>query len=167
MTVDNIKKFYPGATGLVTIGAESLAQIMPEHDSTERAVGANLALRSQVNVTGQAIYFGQNAHILAPSGDVTVTAGNYLDGTFLYRGGQVYLDTGAAIDVFGSVVQAPISSNIIEVPLFGAQLADAPLQRISFLRGKVIRVDIRQPEPIPMAQPGSARRWRTSRAMSG
>lgn len=143
-TIDNVEKLYPGATGLVTLGAGSLAQIMPEYDSTERAVGTSLSLRSQINITGQAAYFGKDAHILAPSGDVTVTVGNYLDGVFLYRGGQIYLDAGASIDVFGSVMQAPMSSNIIEAQLLGAQLADAPLQRASFLRGKTITVDIRR-----------------------
>jgi filamentous hemagglutinin family protein len=143
-TVDNIVKILPGATGLVTLGPGSLTQILPELDSTERVVGTSLALSSAVNITGKVVHLEQNAHILAPSGDVTIKAANYFDGSIVYSDGQIYLDTGAAIDVFGSIVQAPVSDNIIKVQLLGPQLADSPLQRDGFLRGKTIYVDIRQ-----------------------
>uniref|UniRef100_Q07HW0 Filamentous haemagglutinin family outer membrane protein n=1 Tax=Rhodopseudomonas palustris (strain BisA53) TaxID=316055 RepID=Q07HW0_RHOP5 len=136
---------FPGNTGLVTLGAASLSQIMPEYLNTEKVIGTKLALNSRVIMTGLAAHLGERAQILAPSGEVTIQAGTYDSlGRLQYTDGQIYLDTGAAIDVFGSIVKGNVSDNIIAVELLGAQLADAPLQRNGFLRGKTIHVDIRQ-----------------------
>ncbi len=138
-------------TGNVNLGDRSLIRILPELDSKETTVGTELALRSTVNITGRNIHLGEGATILAPNAKVGIAAGiwNYLSGgtptsTFVYSGGQVYMEEDAVINVAGLVdVAVPVSQNIIEVQLRGAELANSPLQRFGELRGETIYVDIR------------------------
>ncbi|HTB81769.1 MAG TPA: filamentous hemagglutinin family protein [Opitutaceae bacterium] len=165
--------FFVQSAGTVTLGSGSVTQILPELSSTDRTVGTQLALPSQVNLQGQVIHLASNAVILAPNasppsdstkpalglgGDplkagVTINAGNWFarssnpaDGYDLFNtSGQIYLDPNATIDVSGSTdVAAPVSENIVAVQLRGAELADSPLQRDGALRGQTIDVDIRQ-----------------------
>jgi filamentous hemagglutinin len=144
--------FLPRSTGTVTLAKNGVTQILPELSNPDTVVGADLALKSQVNVQGRAISMGDGAVIIAPSGNVAVSAGtwNFVAGSnqrtnFVYSGGQIYLDPGATIDVAGSIrVTVPISQNILAVELRGAEFADAPLQREGIFRGLTINVDIRQ-----------------------
>ncbi|HVS52042.1 MAG TPA: filamentous hemagglutinin family protein [Opitutaceae bacterium] len=145
--------FFPQSTGAVTFGAGSVTQILPELASTDRVVGSQLALASQMNVRGRSIYFAPNSSLVAPSARLTIDAGNWnLTGGgataqdyFAYTGGQIYLDGGATIDVSGSAdVAASIAENIVSVELRGAELANSPLQRDGALRGQTVQVDVRQ-----------------------
>ena len=63
------------STGLVEFGSGSVTQILPELDSTERVVGTELALGSQINVQGLAIHLEDEAIVLAPSAQVNMNAG--------------------------------------------------------------------------------------------
>ncbi len=138
--------------GALTLGPDSITQILPELSSTETEVGTQLALPSQVNLQGQSIHLGTNAQLLAPNATVTAAAGNsYVPNTghnvwlgdVLSIGGQIYLDSGASIDVSGSIVSAPVSENIVSAQILGPQVANDPLQRAGILRGETIQVDIR------------------------
>ncbi len=136
-----------GAAGPVTLGAGSIIQIKPELDNTDTVIGTKLALPSAINVTGLAIDMGPNAQIYAPNAEVAISAGTWDVASQSFGGtvGQVYIDSGASIDVSGSVdVPVPVSQNIVPVQLFGAQFADSPLQRNGPLHGQTIFVDIRQ-----------------------
>jgi filamentous hemagglutinin len=63
---------------------------------------------------------------------------------FFYSSGQVYLDSGSVLDVSGSTnVFIPLSQNVLKLQLRGSELADSPLQRDSFTRGKDLVVDLR------------------------
>jgi len=63
---------------------------------------------------------------------------------FFYSSGQVYLDSGSMVDVSGSTnVFIPLSQNVLKLQLRGSELADSPLQRDSFTRGKDLVVDLR------------------------
>lgn len=147
----NIPPFLFRNTGTVKLGENSVTQILPEWASTEKVIGSELALRSQVNIAGQAIHFGQDSVLLAPNGQVKANAGvwDYVGGAvpqsyFVHNGGQIYLDTNAIINVAGSTdVEVPVSQNFITLDLRASELADSPLQRYSFLRGKTITIDIR------------------------
>ncbi len=138
-------------TGAVNLGKGSVIRILPELESKETAIGSELALRSQVNMTGRTVHFGEESTLLAPSGQVDVRAGewNLSEASnpvarFLQSAGQVYMEKDALIDVAGSTgVSAPVSQNIISVDLRGAELADSPLQRLGNLRNTTIQVDIR------------------------
>ncbi|MDB6080540.1 MAG: hypothetical protein JWO82_4287, partial [Akkermansiaceae bacterium] len=146
--------FLNRSVGTVTLGEGSVTQILPELDSTEKAIGSKLALPSQINLQGQEIHFDNNSILYAPSANVVVNAGAWQAilptnqtsiGTyqFVHTGGRIDLDSGALIDVSGSKnVTSSVASNIIAVELRGSELADSPLLRDGALRGQTIYVDI-------------------------
>jgi len=155
--LEDVNSFLPTAAGTVMLGENSVIQILPEWDSTDRVVGTSLSLNSKVNMQGKAIHLGSSSELLAPGADVSLQAGQwYYVSTatsgaskpvdkFVMSLGQIYMDAGADIDVSGSMnVVAPMSENIIAVQLLGAQLADSPLQRDGILHGTTINVDIRK-----------------------
>ncbi|MGA3169505.1 MAG: filamentous hemagglutinin family protein [Chthoniobacteraceae bacterium] len=141
--------------GNVTFGTSSITEILPEWDSSATITSAEpppdqaLALGSQVNVQGETIHMAGNAELLAPSAAVSMQAGTWLptgngDYGFEFAKGQIYLDSGALINVAGSEdVSAPVAQNIVTVQLLGPELADSPLERNSILEGQTIYVDIR------------------------
>lgn len=145
--------FLQQDTGTVRFGANSVARILPETGSDETVIGRELALSSQVNVQGRAIQLGRNASIQAPSGDLTLSAGEWrllgVGGTnptarFIQASGQVYLDPGALLDVAGSTaVPVSIEQHLLSLELRGAELANSPVQRDTFLRDQTIVVDVR------------------------
>lgn len=144
-----VPKMFSTKSGIVNLGQGSVTQILPEISSTEKVVGTQLALNSQINLQGQVIHLGGNSTILAPSADANLTAGQWFTlgqgYSFVNTSGQVYLDQGARIDVAGSIdVEAPVSQNIVAVELRGSELADSSLLRNGVLRGQTILVDIRQ-----------------------
>jgi len=146
----NNPAYFPSAAGTVELGRGSLLDILPEWSSDEAVVGTSLALRSQINMQGKAIHLGVDSNLLAPNGNLTINAGDWFayDSTqnqFLPTKGQVYLDSGATIDVAGSSdISVPVSENIVAVQLRGPELANSPLQRSGPLRGQTIYVDARQ-----------------------
>ena len=151
--LSGLAPFFPQNTGVITLGPNSVTQVLPELASADRVVGAQLALASQVNLQGLAVYLAPKATLLAPSAALTISAGNWnLTGTgataqdyFAFTGGQIYLDAGATVDVAGSAdVAASVSENIVSVQLRGSELADSPLQRDGALRGQTVQIDVRQ-----------------------
>lgn len=145
--------FFPQNTGTVTLGAGSLTEILPELASTDRVVGSQLALPSQLNLEGQSVYLAPSATLLAPSATLNVGAGTWnLNGAgataqdyFAYTSGQIYLAAGSTIDVSGSeAVPASVDENIVSVQLRGSELANSPLQQNGPLRGQTVQIDIRQ-----------------------
>ena len=141
------------SSGTVNVGAGAVTQILPEWASTATVVGTQLALVSQINVTGQAIYFGVGSTMLAPNAQVTISAGiwDYVDtsmppvSTFIQTGGQIYVDSGAMINVAGSTdVSASVNEYILTVQLRSNELADSPLQRTGVLDNQTVTVDLRQ-----------------------
>lgn len=146
---------YPStnSTGIVRTAAGSVMQILPEYSSSFKVVGTELALKSQINMQGLAVYLGTDSVILAPNADVAISAGvwdlllrtNLTDLDFVTSTGQVYLDHGAVVDVAGSTgVAASLYDYILTVDLRAAEFADSPLQRNSALRGASITVDLRR-----------------------
>ncbi|RBP43623.1 filamentous hemagglutinin family protein [Roseimicrobium gellanilyticum] len=140
----NIPPFLRRSTGVVELGAGSLVSLLPEWLSAETVVGTQLALRSQVNIRGKVVHLGAASSIHAPNALVAISAGVWdftLNGdvnatsTFVYSGGQIYVDRGAMINVAGSTdISAPLSQHILTVELRGAELAGSPLQRNSIFR---------------------------------
>ncbi|MCB1235824.1 MAG: filamentous hemagglutinin family protein [Verrucomicrobiae bacterium] len=143
--------FLNRQTGAVRFGPGSVTRVLPEYGNTETVIGTRLALNSQINATGRAIHLGAGSTVQAPSGDVTLRAGEwrFLGGSlpssrFTRSVGQVYLDRDALIDVAGTTnVSVSLLQNILELELRGAEFANSPLQRDGILRGTSITVDIR------------------------
>ncbi len=152
--------FFQQETGTVIFGADSVSQIVPELSSAATVVGTQLALSSQVNVQGLAIDMQDGAVIYAPgaignsgAAGVNMDAGLWefrYNGrtpqtTFVFNTGQIYIGSGATIDVAGSQdVPASVLENILTVQLRGAELANSPLQRTSVLEGQNLVIDISQ-----------------------
>ena len=159
-------------TGVVTFGEGSVTQILPDYLSTRTVPGLALPEKSQINVEGLAVYFGENSTMLAPNADVTIRAGVWpyqdIDGNrttfgadgfiepdigsffsgaeqrFFFSGGQIYLDRSSLINVAGSAdVFVPLAQRILQIEFRGSELADSPLQRDGFLRGVPLTVDLR------------------------
>jgi hypothetical protein len=140
------------STGAISLGPGSVIRILPEWNNTEKAVGTELALRSQINLQGKTVLLGRDAKVFAPNALVSVKAGNWVfndaitppTSTFVASGGQVYFEPGASIDVSGSTgVTAPLSQVILSLVLRGGELAPSPLQRTGVLRGPTLTVDLR------------------------
>ncbi|MFZ4593387.1 MAG: filamentous hemagglutinin family protein [Verrucomicrobiaceae bacterium] len=145
-------------TGTVKLGANSVIQILPEYSNAAKVPGTELALKSQVNIRGLAVYLGPNSTIHAPGGKVNVNAGEWdlvqtaSSGTnrFVRSAGQIYLDRGALINVAGTADAAALLEDyILTLQLRGGELAGSPLQRDSIFRnslgtGQSITVDLRQ-----------------------
>ena len=144
--------FLPRSTGVITLGASSVTQILPEWASNDTVVGTQLALPSQINLQGNAIHLASNSILYAPNATVSIDAGHwtYTPGgsqftKFIYNGGQVYLDDGATLDVAGSTdVAATVAEFFVSAQLLGPQLANSPLQQNGVLRGQTILFDARQ-----------------------
>lgn len=141
-------------SGTVLVGADSVLRILPELQSEERVAASELLLRSQMNISGRDIYFGERSTIVIPSGVVDVNAGVWKEmeqvgGSRVFElinaGGQIYMDRDSLISVAGTTdVRIPLSQVLLSVELRGAELADSPVQRDDILRGKTITVDIRK-----------------------
>jgi filamentous hemagglutinin family protein len=152
--------FYQQLSGTVLLGNGSVTQVLPDWASDATITTGQFQLYSQVNIQGLAIHMAGDAAIFAPDARGTDGApgvnlnagawdffsvnGGYEDDFANTAPSQIYLDSGAAIDVQGSWdVSAPVSQNIIPVQLLGPELADSPLQRDGPLAGQTIYVDIR------------------------
>jgi filamentous hemagglutinin len=154
--------FFPLTTGPVTLGSDSLTQILPQVDDPTTLASTSLPLASTVVIQGSSISLQGNgvsgAILLAPSGNVTADAGSWQFTTggvtaggispssvqsFVFNGGTIALENNSAIDVSGSEnVSASVQEDIVAVQLLGAQLADSPVQRNGPLRGPTIDVNI-------------------------
>ena len=171
---DTSPLFYNTKSGLVELGAESLVRILPDFEGKDRAVGTTLALPSIVNIQGRSVHLASRSAIQAPgasipSGSKAVTprdgsrdenrgrldagvgikAGEWistgLSSLWANSSGQVYLDSGALIDVAGTVdVPIPMSHSLLTLQLRGAELANSPVQREGVVRGASITVDARR-----------------------
>jgi filamentous hemagglutinin family protein len=165
--------FSPSASGVVTMGGQSVTQILPESSSTETTIGTQLAFSSLIDVQGLSINMLPGSLLYAPGASqpaastnaalnlvgqkltsgVTLDAGSWTsDGTppdyqatfFTNSNGQIALDQGATIDVAGlQNVEASVAEDIIPVQLRGPQLANSVTQRNGALRGTTVYVDIR------------------------
>jgi filamentous hemagglutinin len=150
-TLTNPPSFLFTSSGIATLGLNSVTQIVPEYTSTERIVGTELALASQVNIQGLAVHAVSDSILFAPSANASISAGNwvsYMSGglpasQFIASGGQIYLDAYALIDLSGSPdVIGSVTENIVRAQLLGAELANSPVQRNGPLRGQTIYIDI-------------------------
>jgi filamentous hemagglutinin family protein len=118
-------------------------------DATATAVDKQKQVLSQVDVVAKEIILHRDAEIVAPSGNVNLTAtANPLsmarDGTER-NDSRVILEDGSLIDVSGTIsTLLPMSRNALQVELFSSELKDSPLQRNGVLYRKKVTVDIRK-----------------------
>jgi len=150
------KLFVPRSTGNITLGKGSSMRILPELDDPAKVIGTKLALSSRVEIQGANIHAAAGSTLLAPSAEVNFSAGRWQytapananaspASQFIYTAGQIYVDTGALIDVAGTPdAIAGLDQNIMTLQFRGAELSDTPLQRTSPLRGIDLTIDVRK-----------------------
>ena len=140
--------FYNTQTGNVYFGENSLIAILPDWADPEKSIGSKLALNTEINAQGRNIHLGKSATLHAPGAKVSFEAGNWSADTtpaFKRSTGQIYLDQGSLIDVSGSTaIKVPVTQNIIELSMRGAEFARSPLQRTGPLRGTDLNIDVRR-----------------------
>ena len=140
--------FYNTQTGNVYFGENSLVAILPDWAAPEKSIGSKLALNTEINAQGRNIHLGKSATLHAPGAKISFEAGNWSADTtpvFKRSTGQIYLDQGSLIDVSGSTaIKVPVTQNIIELSMRGAEFARSPLQRTGPLRGTDLNIDVRR-----------------------
>lgn len=138
--------------GTLTLGEGSVTQVLP--DTADKTTAVKSAYHaSVVDLSGQSVRFKAGAQVIAPGGDVKVTAqadpkdrstAGIKSGTTVGSRG-VYMEAGSGIDVSGTTdTELAMESNVITVELRGTELADVPLLRNSVLRGQTVKVDRRK-----------------------
>ena len=164
--------FFSQFTGTVNLAKNSITQIAPDLDDKKLIPGTSLPEVSAVNLLGLGIYLAPDAYLSAISGKISLKAGIWpykdqdSDRTvysapnkiqadlgsnvqssvqrFQFTTGQIYVDSGAIVDVSGTAgAFVPIAQNLVDVKLGGNELADSPVQRDTGIRGKPLRVDLR------------------------
>ncbi|MFM9888714.1 MAG: filamentous hemagglutinin family protein [Burkholderiales bacterium] len=147
--------------GSLTLGAGSVTEVLPDTNDAQTTIrsalfddAGNLRNPSRVELMGKSISLEGGSSIVAPSGDVTLTAvadpRNYSELTRVLKQpdaqlheSRIELAAGSRIDVSGIESVAPMSRNEVKVELRGNELRDSPLQRDGFLRGKTVTIDAR------------------------
>ena len=147
-----------GTQAKVTLADGSVTQVLPEiKDKT--AMAGTTTQPSLIKMVGKIVHFESGSAVIAPSGEVDVTATEtpHTPGpTGTGNDSAIIMDPGSLVDVAGlRSVGKTMESNVIQVELRANALADAPVQRNknSFLYGKKISVDIRDGTPLANIQP--------------
>ncbi len=168
---DGAPVFLPQFTGEVVAGAGSLTRILPEYSSHKATPGTKLPQNSRINIDAQSVSFQSGSNLIAPSGDLSIRAGEWsykddetlnrtifnADGQveealpsalrkpFVFTGGTVAIGSGAVIDLSGTPdVFVPLSHSLMDVQMRGNEFADSALQRGGALRAKNLRIDLRK-----------------------
>lgn len=140
-------------TGAVSLGSESITEVVPELDDPQTAVDAQPQPVSSVGVMGDTVRLRGGASISAPGGAVELTATRSPANPVVPGGAdndtRIRIEPGARIDVSGTdSTVLPMERNLVEVELRGNELRDAPVQRDGPLRGETIVVDVREGTPL-------------------
>ena len=169
-TATGVSTQTPGSTraGRVTLGANSLTEVVPETADTattqDGTAGIGLDRPSRVRVLGQDVRVAgadgngaPGARIVARSGTVELLAvdnpnADYFNGqtTDIFSGGsatsntaKLHVGEGASIDVSGlkDVTVSP-NRSVVEIDLRGDELKDSPLNQVGPLRGEKVYIDV-------------------------
>ena len=162
--VKNITKVFATKGGEVVLGENSVTEVLI--DATDKATVLDSATvnKSVVDISGHSIHLMKNAMIIAPSGNVSLTAlqnpnsPTILDSnsSAVANTSRIYFESGSVIDVSGigsgstvadrageTAAQVSVASNIVQAELRSTQLRDSPLQRDGILNKAKVYVDAR------------------------
>lgn len=133
--------------GTLVLGQGSRTEVLLDTKDTQAAVDVTERAVSQVLLSGHQVHMLDRSSIIAPAGQVSVTAqvnpSEVLSSTTA-SDSRIYFAADSLIDVTGAHVERSMESNVIEVELRGNELRDSPLQRDGALRGQRVRVDVRE-----------------------
>lgn len=132
--------------GTLVLGQDSQTLVLPDLADTATAQTVPVFKPSQVSLSGSQITLEKNAAVVAPGGDVTVTArARPAEVAANPNASLIHMQEGSVIDVSGTTgVELDMASNVISAELRGGELADNLLLRNSALRGKTVRMDVRK-----------------------
>ncbi|AXS80133.1 filamentous haemagglutinin family protein [Dechloromonas sp. HYN0024] len=138
----------PNHGGTLVLGSNSTTQILPTLEDPTTTSGSSFN-PSLVDLSGKSVHLLSNAKIVAPAGEVNVSASVSAETRGVTStpgsGASIALDSGALIDVSGTTsTKLAMESNVIKVDLRGTEFADDPLLRNSILRGQTVSVDARK-----------------------
>ena len=146
--------------GTLTIGPQSLLDILPETSSSATAVASQTQYPSTVTLLGERVLL-QGGAIVAPSADLTaIAAANPSPAAVNPAGGvagsgdpnaRLRIDPGTTIDLSGSSTTLPVTANLVSGQLRSAELADDPTQRDGPLHGLTVYFDARNPPSSQLA----------------
>lgn len=140
-------------SGTLTLGPQGSIQLLPDASDTSTEVQDQPQLPSRVTLSGEQVYLEGGSQIVAPSGQLNVTATanpslvsaqNSLSGQPVDPNAKIRIDSGALIDLSGSIATLPMSANELTVQLNATELANDPQQRNGLLHGQNVTIDIRQ-----------------------
>ena len=135
--------------GKLTLGSTSSIQVLPDLADTHTAVDEQTQLPSSVELSGGQIFLRSGSSIVATGGDITAstvrTPASFSPGGLpLYdSSSQIHVESGAVLDVSGSDLTLPMSSNFVTVQLRASELANFPIQQNGPLHGQTVVVDTR------------------------
>ncbi len=137
-----------GTQSSINFGSGSKTQIVADSENTTAVDGTALNSQPVSNLEAIAykVHMKSNSAIGVPGGKVSITAKTYQTDEFgnNKKEGRIVLDSGASIDVSGSkTITAPVSRNVVEVPVQSYELRNSPYQQGGVLKGQTVRVDIR------------------------
>ena len=144
--------YHAGRTGALVLGPGSGVEVRPDSADPATITAATVFNKSEVKLVGANIALQAGASIVAPGGNVAITA------RLIDRDGvtvqvldprsepvRVELAAGSLIDVSGSQgAHLAMASNVITVDLRGTELADNPVLRDSALYASKVQIDIRK-----------------------
>jgi filamentous hemagglutinin len=134
----------PGGT--LELGPQSVTSVLPDATDHSTVVDAQAQLPSTIELSGLHVAMAGGSQINAPDGQLTVTATADLASPLLSNASSnpsIRMDSGAIIDLAGSVATVPVTRNLVTAELRGTELADSPVQRNGPLRGQTVIVDAR------------------------
>jgi filamentous hemagglutinin len=143
--------------GAVSVGSGSVTEVLPDQATlATTAVDEQVQLPSRVEVVGREVQFRSGSVVRVPGGEVSVAARpnpsvTRPSGTSPLPedpGSRIRIESGAVIDVSGSVADVDITRNVVRVELRSNELKDSPLQRDGALRGQSVFVDVREGTPL-------------------
>jgi len=146
-----------GVSAQVVLGEGSVTEMLPDIGSAA-ALDGEAQPKSDVEIMAHKVHLQNEASIVAPSGNVDITAtrnpANPVADNGANNDSRILVDAGAKIDVSGmDTAVRTMESNVIEVELRNFELADAPLQKSGILKGEKVKVDIREGTPLTDIQP--------------
>jgi len=140
--------------GALVLGAGSSTSVLPTLDDPSTASTAQPFKPSQIELAGKSITLQTDARVVAPAGNVTLTArADALQTAVQPNNSQIEMAAGSLIDVSGTQhVSLAMESNVLTAELRGGELADNLLLRDNpAVRGKTVRVDARKADAATVA----------------
>lgn len=155
----NIRKATIG--GNVRLGANSITEVLPDATDKATVLDAATVNKSSVDIKAKNIHLMNNAMIVAPGGNVSLTASlnPYVPSGSTAANpntSRIYFEAGSGIDVSGvgsgstavdraneTAAQVSVASNVVVAELRSTQLRDSPLQRTGVLNKAKVYVDSR------------------------